>query len=143
MDKFIKQGGRFIPFKCHNCDMWDNDKDRCSAFVCKKEHDGNCRRIEVPNPNPKVGIDTVLKKKTLTQEDIDGIIKETEIVVMTMFEKTTIVVAKLPNGFVIVESSSCVSPENYDVNMGKEICMKRIENKIWELEGYKLHRGGK
>ena len=81
----------------------------------------------------------------MTQEEIDDIIKESEIITMTMFDKTTIVIAKLPNGFVIVESSSCVSPENYDVAVGKEICMERIENKIWELEGYTLQKklGGK
>ena len=45
---------------------------------------------------------------------------------------------QLPNGFVIVESSSCASPENYDVDMGVDICIERIKNKIWELEGYKL-----
>lgn len=78
------------------------------------------------------------KKNTLTQKDINDIIKETEIKVLTMFDKTTIVVAKLPSGFVIVESSSCISPENYNVNLGKEICIERIKNKIWELEGYKL-----
>ena len=44
----------------------------------------------------------------------------------------------LKNGFVIVESSSCVSPENYDADIGKEICRERALNKIWELEGYKL-----
>lgn len=46
--------------------------------------------------------------------------------------------ATLPNGFVIVESSSCVDPANFDMKVGEEICMDRLVNKIWELEGYKL-----
>ena len=48
-------------------------------------------------------------------------------------------------GFVIVESSSCVDPINYSEVMGTSICIDRIKNKLWELEGYKLQNelGGK
>jgi hypothetical protein len=56
----------------------------------------------------------------------------------TAFGKTTIVTAQLENGFVIVESSSCVDPANYDADIGYGICIKRIEDKVWELEGYRL-----
>lgn len=52
--------------------------------------------------------------------------------------KTTIVHAVLANGFEIVESSSCVDPANYDEKLGTEICMKRIEDKIWNLLGFAL-----
>ena len=55
-----------------------------------------------------------------------------------LFDKTTIVSAKMPNGFVIVASSSCVDPSNYDPEIGIKICKKEIENKLWELEGYAL-----
>ena len=57
---------------------------------------------------------------------------------VTMGGKTTVVRAVLKNGFEIVESSSCVSAENYDEKLGEEICMKRIRNKIWELLGFLL-----
>lgn len=57
---------------------------------------------------------------------------------VTMGGKTTVVRAVLKNGFEIVESSSCVSAENYDVKLGEEICMKRIRNKVWELLGFLL-----
>lgn len=57
---------------------------------------------------------------------------------VTMGGKTTVVRAVLKNGFEIVESSSCVSAENYDEKMGEEICMKRIRNKVWELLGFLL-----
>lgn len=57
---------------------------------------------------------------------------------MTMGGKTTVVRAVLKNGFEIVESSSCVSAENYDEKLGEEICMKRIRNKVWELLGFLL-----
>ena len=75
---------------------------------------------------------------TVTQEQIDKLISNSEIIVQTVFDKVTIVSCKLPSGFVITESSGAVDPANYDVNIGKEICMERITNKLWELEGYAL-----
>ena len=54
----------------------------------------------------------------------------------TLGEKTTVVRAVLRNGFEIVESSSCVSPENYDEAMGREICLEKIRDKVWELLGF-------
>lgn len=76
---------------------------------------------------------------TITADYIEEIMENTEIKVLpSVFGKCTVVAAKLPNGFVIVESSACVDPRNYDEDMGVEICMDKIINKVWELEGYKL-----
>ena len=77
-------------------------------------------------------------KNTVTQSVIDELMESCDIAVTTAFDKCTIVACKLPNGFVIVESSSCVDPSNYDEDMGVDICMKNIEKKLWELEGYLL-----
>ena len=55
-----------------------------------------------------------------------------------MFGKCTIVAVQLANGFVIVESSACVDPKNYNLKTGIEICIDKIKNKLYELEGYKL-----
>lgn len=77
-------------------------------------------------------------KNTVTQSIIDELMESCDIAVTTAFDKCTIVACKLPNGFVIVESSSCVDPANYDEDMGVDICMKNIEKKLWELEGYLL-----
>lgn len=75
---------------------------------------------------------------TVTQEQINDIMFGSDINVQTHGGKTTIVIVTLPNGFKIVESSSCVDPANYDERMGAEICLARIANKVWELEGYRL-----
>ena len=56
----------------------------------------------------------------------------------TLGEKTTVVRAVLRNGFEIVESSSCVSPENYDEAMGRDICLEKIRDKVWMLLGFLL-----
>lgn len=69
---------------------------------------------------------------------IDDLIRAAEWEFYSAFDKCTIAVCKLPNGFVLVESSACISPDNYDFELGKSICRDRITNKLWELEGYKL-----
>lgn len=69
---------------------------------------------------------------------IDDLIARSEITVKTLFGKTTVVAMKLPNGFVLVESSSCVDPHNYDEAVGVQICKAKLEAKLWELEGYRL-----
>lgn len=52
--------------------------------------------------------------------------------------KTTVGCATLLNGFEIVESSSCVDPENYDHKIGSEIVEKRIVDRVWMLLGFLL-----
>lgn len=79
-----------------------------------------------------------MSANTITQAQIDKMIQESQIQVKTVFGKCTIVAVQLKNGFVLVESSSCVDPINYSEAMGMAICIERIKNKLWELEGYKL-----
>jgi hypothetical protein len=74
----------------------------------------------------------------VTQDQVNSIFEQSEIKIQTLFDKTTVVAAKLPNGFVIVESTGCVDPENYNEKIGSDICFERIKDKIWELEGYNL-----
>lgn len=75
---------------------------------------------------------------TVTSERINEIMNNSIINAYTVFDKCTVVSCQLPNGFVIVESSACVSPENYDEEMVIDICMEKITDKVWELEGYRL-----
>lgn len=76
----------------------------------------------------------------VTQAQIDKLIKTAEITTETVYDKATIVTVKLANGFVMTESSACVDPGNYDEKVGKAICLERIENRLWELEGYCLQK---
>lgn len=75
---------------------------------------------------------------SVKKETIDNILSQTLIAVEKYGDKTTILKATLPNGFIVVESSSCVDPKNFNMSIGEQICMKKLEDKIWELEGYKL-----
>ena len=76
----------------------------------------------------------------ITEDDINEILANSKKVYSTVFDKCTVVSCQLPNGFVITESSACVSPENYDEETGKEICLNKIKDKIWELEAYLLQQ---
>ena len=75
---------------------------------------------------------------TVTQAMVDYILDNSDIDVATVFDKCTVVACRLPNGFIIVESSACVDPDNYNKELGKKICMKKIEDMVWDLEGYLL-----
>ena len=74
----------------------------------------------------------------ITDRDIHNILAKTLIKTKKYGDKTAVLMATLPNGFEIVTSSSCVDPKNFDMKIGEEICMKKLENKICELEGYRL-----
>ncbi len=73
---------------------------------------------------------------SISQEMVDDFIVAREVT--TMGDKCTVVHAVLRNGFEIVESSACVSAENYDEKLGADICMKKIKDKVWFLLGFLL-----
>lgn len=76
----------------------------------------------------------------VTQEQINKLMEGAEMRVRTIFDKCTVVSMQLANGFILTESSACVDSNNYDFDIGMKICRERIENKLWELEGYALQK---
>lgn len=76
----------------------------------------------------------------VTQAQIDRLVQNAVVSVETRFDKVTVVCCRLENGFVITEAAGCVDPVNYSQDTGFKICMERIENKLWELEGYALQK---
>lgn len=81
----------------------------------------------------------IVEKKTVTQDQIDNMMKEAEYFVEhRIFGKQCVVVALLENGFTLVGESACVDPDNYDEEIGLEIAIKDIEKQLWMLEGYLL-----
>ena len=78
-------------------------------------------------------------KNTVTQTQVDNAIVETDIRTIELVgKKHTLVAVKLQNGFSIIETTTCVDPKNYSEEIGAEICLEKIKNKIWMLEGYAL-----
>ncbi len=76
---------------------------------------------------------------TVTQEQVDSAIIETEIQTIELVgKKHTLVAVKLKNGFTVIETTTCVDPANYSEEIGADICLSKIKNEIWKLEGYNL-----
>lgn len=70
---------------------------------------------------------------------VKSIIEEADTEVFQKGKKTTVMFAKLPNGFEVVVSSSCVDPDDYDESLGRKICRDRLKSKVWELLGAEAH----
>ena len=85
-----------------------------------------------------------------TQEDIDRIFDERLLKYdrIAMLKKGVIVewVFEYPNGnrCAFVESSFPVNPDNFDYNIGLDVCKNKIKNKLWEICGqYSIITGEK
>lgn len=50
----------------------------------------------------------------------------------------TFCVLVLKNGFTVTGESACVSPENFDAEIGREVARQNAIDKIWPLMGYAL-----
>lgn len=108
-----------------------NDKQEGYKVVYPNDYESWCPKAVFEAANMQIGDNC-----TITQDLVDNFIDRIEI--QTMGDKTTVVKATLINGFVIVESSSCVDPVNHDEPMGVEICVAKIKDKVWELLGFLL-----
>ncbi len=78
-----------------------------------------------------------LNKPRLTPEMIADVIVSEQYHV---FENTSLTVCclTLKNGFAVIGESSCIHPENYDVELGRKISKSNAIDKVWMLEGYLL-----
>lgn len=78
-----------------------------------------------------------LNAPRLTPDQIDSVIASDEYHV---FEgsQLTVCCLTLKNGFTVTGESACVSPENFDAEIGCTIARKNAREKIWALEGYLL-----
>lgn len=75
----------------------------------------------------------------VTQEQVDANMQDVLVRTVVEFGKpTTYVTVRMQNGFTLRESTTCVDPANYDEEIGKAICLRRIEDKVWFLLGYAL-----
>ena len=78
-------------------------------------------------------------KNTVTIKDVRAnmkdVIKETRV---EFGKPVSYVTVKMLNGFTLRESTTCVDPENYNEEIGFQICMDKIQDRIWYLLGYQL-----
>ena len=50
----------------------------------------------------------------------------------------TFCVLMLRNGFMVTGESACVSPENFDAEIGRKVARQNAIEKLWPLLGYEL-----
>ncbi len=78
-------------------------------------------------------------KNTVTPEQVKENMQDVIVRTLVDFDKpTTYVTIRMKNGFTLRESTTCVDPKNYNEEIGKEICLKKLEDKVWLLLGYQL-----
>lgn len=70
------------------------------------------------------------------KEDVENFITDVEVI--TIGEKTTVVNAHTRSGFDIVRHSSCVDPKNYSEELGKQYAMEEVVNDLWAHLGFVL-----
>lgn len=78
-----------------------------------------------------------LNAPRLTPENIDAVIDHVDF---HIFEQSCLTVCciTLKNGWNVTGESACISPENFDKDVGRRISRKNAREKIWALEGYLL-----
>lgn len=76
-------------------------------------------------------------KDRITQEDIDGQIKDVRYI-QPEGTPLTICVVTLQNDFYVVGHSCPVTPSLFDKAKGEEIALAHAKSQIWPLEGYLL-----
>lgn len=75
----------------------------------------------------------------LEQADIDRFVSRSPVVgAFNINPKTTLVHVQMPNGWDDYEASSCVEPENYDSEIGKQCAMSNIKGRLWKHLGFVL-----
>lgn len=110
---------------------------------------GNDEGYEVTYPDgykswcPKEVADTsyfILDEKNdgtkILKEDVEKFI--TNVDVITVGAKTTVVNAHTLTGFDTVKHSSCVDPKNYNEELGKQYAMEEVINSLWAYLGFVL-----
>ena len=78
-----------------------------------------------------------LNAPRLTPEKIDATIAG-EAYHVFPGSNLTVCCLTLRNGFTVTGESACVSPANFDAELGRKIARGHARDKIWALEGYLL-----
>ena len=69
---------------------------------------------------------------------IQAMLKEAETQETIYFGKCLVVVYKLKNGFCLVGVGGCVDPENFDLEVGRQVAEGQVIDQLFKLEGYLL-----
>jgi hypothetical protein len=78
---------------------------------------------------------------SIPESTVEEVILQSDIHVEKTGHKTTVLHAILPNTFEVTVTSACNEPADYDKEVGRKICMRRLKDKVWELMAYEAHGG--
>lgn len=78
-----------------------------------------------------------LNAPRLSPEKIDAVIAKADYYVFPD-SMLTVCCLTLRNGFNVTGESACVSPANFNEELGRKIAYGHARDKIWALEGYAL-----
>lgn len=85
-----------------------------------------------------------IKNNSITPELVKSFVKNTEVTTERIYGKlNTVLKYELVNGFTGVEATSCVDEKNYSEEIGKEILLNRLYDKIWFGLGFALGMANK
>lgn len=73
----------------------------------------------------------------ITEESIKAKI-DSEMYIRTPEQGLTLCKVQMKNGFCFIGHSACVSPENYNRDLGDSLALKSAIRQIWSHEGYLL-----
>lgn len=80
-----------------------------------------------------------MEQITVTKAMVEDNMRDFSVSTIIEFDKPiTCVILRMKNGFTLVESSPCVDPDKYSEEIGKQICLEKLEDKVWHLLGYLL-----
>lgn len=127
----------FIGVKCVNAEWQCNDKGEPGYRVVYPDgYESWC-----PGETFEKYYFQINRPDKLTPEDIRNWMGMSISTSVDGDAKTTLVRVEMPSGFIDWEASSCVSPENYNQGIGRQICLEHIETRVWKLLGFVLQWG--
>ena len=89
-----------------------------------------------PEDIEKEVVEKNLTAPRVNVERINSIITKEEYHVFSGVH--TVCCLTLENGFTVIGESACVSPKNFDEELGRKIARDKAREKIWGLEAYLL-----
>ena len=85
-----------------------------------------------------------IKNNSITSKLVDSFIVNAEVTTERIYGKlNTVLRYELINGFTGIETSSCVDEKNYSIELGEQILLERLYDKIWFGLGFALGMANK
>jgi hypothetical protein len=113
--------------------------EMCKAELCGEYYEvtdscGECFTVSKKNFEKRYLL--IQDETKITLDDVNLFMGEP--ISRKIDSKTLLVSVESKTGFVQHETSSCVDPANFDIEIGKEIATKNLQKKFWGHLGFLL-----